>query len=70
MKCSSSSCKNKRTDHIHQGGRWKCQNCSEYTTKANAENTNRNKGEDRNFDASGDAHSKIAKGSHGYNRKR
>jgi len=53
------------TDHFHSSGWWKCQKCKNNTVKANLGNTNKGRGEDRGFDASGEAHGMAAKGSLG-----
>jgi len=60
MKCMQC---NDATKHFHHSGWWKCTKCGNKTAKSKLGNTNRNKGEDRGYDASGEAHSKIAKGS-------
>jgi ribosomal protein L37AE/L43A len=54
----------KETEHFHRSGWWKCAKCHNNTVKAKLGNTNRDKGEDRGYDASGEAHNKIPKGSH------
>ena len=57
------------TTHIHNSGWWRCSTCNGRTERAKLGNTNSSKGEDRAYDASGEAHNKIAKGSHGNSRK-
>jgi hypothetical protein len=60
------------TEHFHCSGRWKCAKCGNFTARDKKEfrNTNKNKGDDRGYDASGEAHSIIAKGSHRMIRRR
>lgn len=53
------------TVHFHSSGWWKCEKCKNNTVKANLGNTNKGRGEDRGYDASGEAHGMAAKGSHG-----
>jgi hypothetical protein len=53
------------TEHFHSSGWWKCPKCKNNTVKANLGNTNKGRGEDRGFDASGEAHGLVAKGSKG-----
>jgi ribosomal protein L37AE/L43A len=58
------------TDHFHQSGWWICENCKNSCAKTCFNNTNRNRGEDRSYEASGESHNKIAKGSHGRTMRR
>jgi hypothetical protein len=53
------------TEHFHSSGWWKCKKCGNNSQKANLGNTMKGRGEDRGFDASGEAHGMSAKGSHG-----
>ena len=57
------------TKHFHNNGWWRCFTCKKCTERAKLGNTNRSKGDDRGYDASGEAHRKIAPGSHGSNRR-
>jgi ribosomal protein L37AE/L43A len=53
----------RETKHHQGSGWWICNMCDGKTVKISTDNTNKKKGHDRGFDASGEAHSKIAKGS-------
>jgi hypothetical protein len=72
LQCSE--CKHD-TPHIYSSGWWKCitKKCR-HKIKLKIENrkdrnTNKAKGDDRGYDASDEAHNKIAKGSHNQIRR-
>ena len=64
LSCLACNCKR---EHIYSSGRWICMTCrrkkKEITDRKNS-NTNKKRGEDRGYDASGAAHNKITKSSH------
>ncbi len=63
-KFSCSTC-NRKTPHVYSDGWWTCKKCGH---KIKNENTNKKNGHGRDYEASGAAHNKIAKGS--YNQAR
>jgi hypothetical protein len=57
---------------FHSSGWWRCtqDGCKKRIARAGLDNTNRARGEDRGYDASGEAHGMKAKGSKGGSIKR
>jgi hypothetical protein len=53
----------------HASGWLWCDTCKKKVGKANHNNTNKQRGEGRDFEASGESHSMVAKGSHGMPRR-
>ncbi len=60
----SCSTRNLKTPHIYSTGWWVWKKCSHKNNEKKNFNTNKERGEDRGYDAFGAAHSKVAKGSH------
>lgn len=58
-----SDCK-KTVDPIYKNGCWNCPECKKKISNKKNKNTNKKRGENRNYDFTGQAHSIKAKGSH------